>query len=152
MMDYSFDEPSRFLVYTIAAPDGESWINPTGDARLASGGSGDVLTGLIASLIDCHGTGTAAAASPGTATTYFASVSVPGCTVFDSIYIDVDSIPQNSEQADTIKQAALLNPLINKNLLSDDGRVMAINVYFDSTRYFGIVNACRRYNWGQCQI
>ncbi len=35
----------------IAAPDGETWINPTGDAHLASGGSGDVLTGTVAGLM-----------------------------------------------------------------------------------------------------
>jgi NAD(P)H-hydrate epimerase len=35
----------------ITAPDGSSWINPTGDAHLASGGSGDVLTGTIAGLL-----------------------------------------------------------------------------------------------------
>ena len=46
------------------------------------------------------------------------------------------SIPQNSEQANAIKQAALINPLIKKNLLSEDGRVMAINVHFDAKRYF----------------
>lgn len=35
----------------IADPDGSIWINPTGDAHLASGGSGDVLTGTIGSLL-----------------------------------------------------------------------------------------------------
>jgi NAD(P)H-hydrate epimerase len=35
----------------VAAPDGQAWINPTGDAHLASGGSGDVLTGTIAGLL-----------------------------------------------------------------------------------------------------
>jgi NAD(P)H-hydrate epimerase len=35
----------------VAAPDGEAWVNPPGDAHLGSGGSGDVLTGTIAALL-----------------------------------------------------------------------------------------------------
>jgi hydroxyethylthiazole kinase-like uncharacterized protein yjeF len=35
----------------IAQPDGRAWINPTGNAALASGGTGDVLSGLIGALL-----------------------------------------------------------------------------------------------------
>jgi NAD(P)H-hydrate epimerase len=35
----------------IASPHGEAWITPTGDSHLGSGGSGDVLTGTIASFL-----------------------------------------------------------------------------------------------------
>ncbi|HKP87385.1 MAG TPA: NAD(P)H-hydrate dehydratase [Blastocatellia bacterium] len=35
----------------IAAPDSEVYVNPTGNAGMASGGTGDVLTGIIAGLL-----------------------------------------------------------------------------------------------------
>ncbi|MDW8138570.1 MAG: NAD(P)H-hydrate dehydratase [Bacteroidota bacterium] len=35
----------------VGTPEGRLWINPTGDERLATAGSGDVLAGLIAGLL-----------------------------------------------------------------------------------------------------
>ncbi len=34
-----------------AAPEGETWINPTGNSGMASGGMGDILSGMIGALL-----------------------------------------------------------------------------------------------------
>jgi NAD(P)H-hydrate epimerase len=38
----------------ISFPDGETWVNPTGSPALAKGGTGDILTGIIAGLVAQH--------------------------------------------------------------------------------------------------
>jgi len=48
----------------IAAPGEETWLNPTGNPGLASGGSGDVLTGVVLALL-AGGSSPAAAARAG---------------------------------------------------------------------------------------
>jgi NAD(P)H-hydrate epimerase len=35
----------------VVDPDGEAWVNPTGGSQLATGGSGDVLTGVISAFL-----------------------------------------------------------------------------------------------------
>jgi NAD(P)H-hydrate epimerase len=35
----------------VAFPNGESWVNPTGSPSMATGGTGDILTGMIAGLL-----------------------------------------------------------------------------------------------------
>ena len=35
----------------IAAPDGEAWLNPTGSVALATGGTGDVLSGILGAFL-----------------------------------------------------------------------------------------------------
>lgn len=58
-------------------------------------------------------------------------------TIDGYIYTDayLGKIPATAAEADSIRQAALRNPLITRNLLSLDGKAMAINVYFDTKKH-----------------
>jgi hydroxyethylthiazole kinase-like uncharacterized protein yjeF len=38
----------------IAIPDGETWVNPTGSPAMATGGTGDILTGITAGIVAQH--------------------------------------------------------------------------------------------------
>lgn len=41
--------------HTVTAfPDGEVWINPTGNSSLAKGGTGDTLAGIMLGMLCCH--------------------------------------------------------------------------------------------------
>jgi len=38
----------------VAAPDSTVWVNPTGNPGMATGGTGDILTGMVAGLVAQH--------------------------------------------------------------------------------------------------
>jgi ADP-dependent NAD(P)H-hydrate dehydratase / NAD(P)H-hydrate epimerase len=38
----------------VASPDGEIWVNTTGNPGMATGGTGDILTGMVAGLVAQH--------------------------------------------------------------------------------------------------
>jgi NAD(P)H-hydrate epimerase len=38
----------------VANPEGEAWVNPTGNPGMATGGTGDILTGIVAGMLAQH--------------------------------------------------------------------------------------------------
>jgi ADP-dependent NAD(P)H-hydrate dehydratase / NAD(P)H-hydrate epimerase len=38
----------------VASPGGEAWVNPTGNPGMATGGTGDILTGMVAGMLAQH--------------------------------------------------------------------------------------------------
>jgi ADP-dependent NAD(P)H-hydrate dehydratase / NAD(P)H-hydrate epimerase len=41
----------------VVRPDGEAWVNTTGNAGMATGGTGDILTGMVGGMIAQHSQG-----------------------------------------------------------------------------------------------
>ncbi len=40
----------------VVRPDGEAWVNTTGNPGMSTGGTGDILTGMVAGMIAQHST------------------------------------------------------------------------------------------------
>jgi NAD(P)H-hydrate epimerase len=49
--DYGVHVALKGATTVVAAADGRAWLNPTGNPGMASGGTGDVLTGMLGALL-----------------------------------------------------------------------------------------------------
>jgi ADP-dependent NAD(P)H-hydrate dehydratase / NAD(P)H-hydrate epimerase len=94
----------------VAEPDGQVWINPTGNPGMASGGMGDVLTGVIAGFLS-QGCSASQACRAGVYLHGLAADILARSTPRGYLATEVmDTIPQAMQRVLTDPPAAILGP------------------------------------------